>query len=331
MDGNEEKIEDRLGDAIRLLTNRNSKEQYTVICRALVEAYVKNMTGIVPMIFRNLKPCYGTLRIDATRYAYRVYTVSEKRTPAEGEMEAFIPWRSIIDYALKDEEAEGIIINPPPIIMFDTAVAFLPKDNLQIILLEAERILNQTPGDGHDEAAEKKRSDADPEEAARDIYRLARKRISTALNAFYRSPGEQTVNNVLGEITKGYMFNVLCFIAMEEHGVNGRRMTRIRCPLSSGDVYIMFTSAEEAEKYGSPVACMTYRDAIRKAEEDKDITGFYIDPQRNRPTAVMTRQNIGAIIEAGETQIGGFGEDLKDALKAWPDEPQQTERIKLVK
>ena len=154
MDKDEKKIEDRLGDAIRLLTNRNAKEQYPVIFMALLEAYARNMTGVVPMIFRNSKPCYGTFRIDAARYAYRVYTISEKRTPADGEMEAFIPWRSIIDYALKDEEADGIIINPPPFMIFNPAVAYIPKDNLQVVVREAERILNQTPGDARDGTVE---------------------------------------------------------------------------------------------------------------------------------------------------------------------------------
>lgn len=322
MDKDEKKIEDRLGDAIRLLTNENSKEQYRVICMELLDAYVKNKTGIVPMSFRNSKPCYGIFRIDATRYAYRVYTVSEKRTPAKDEMEAFMPWRSIIDYALKDEDAEGIIINPPPIMLFDPAVAFLPKDNLQLIVLEAERILNQPQG-GVREAAEGKPSDTNPEETTRELYRLVRMRINTALNAFYRSPSEQMVYKVLDEIIQGYMFNVLCFIAMEADGDNGKCMKRIWCPAYQGDAYIMLTSAEEAKRFGGSVACMTYREAIRKAADNHEITGFYIDPQKNRPQAFMSRQNINAIVQTGEKQISGFGEELQEALKAWPDELPQ--------
>ena len=139
-------VEKRLNDAIEQFEkDTRSDDRYAALCIALLDAYIYNLTAVIPMSFKGAKMFYSICRLNQQRYAYNAYTGSGAGSNHLGDSEIFLPWRNFIRYAVADEEADGIILNPD-----DNIFSFTPKvhvygNHLRKIIQDAEAVMEELP------------------------------------------------------------------------------------------------------------------------------------------------------------------------------------------
>ena len=239
---------------------------------------------------------------------YVVCTTPEEAALCPDKFCIMMSTNEIISKAHKDEDANGVCINP-----YGEHPCLITREHLLILIKSM-----QDPVEPDNSAPEENKTGDQPLtiEKLKSEKELIEKQLEYALARFYENPSKETVYKIMDAVTLAYVYNLNAVCPMD---FNGKDLlyNLYRTP-ENGFARIVCTPGDKGiDKLPEKLLIfIAWRGILSQAANARGIMGIVINPYSgHRAIACLNQENIRMIIQQAEDTINGLPDDIREEVR----------------